>query len=82
MSQMLHLIQYLKEKFLKSFLNYQKIKLAFFISHRLNAAKMADKIIVMDKGKIVGIGKHDELLRNCMTYQKLYKAESYEREDM
>lgn len=28
------------------------------------------------------VGKHDELLRNCMTYQKLYKAESYEREDM
>ena len=82
MSQMLHLIQYLKEKFLKKFFELSKDKIGVFISHRLNAAKMADKIIVMDQGKIVGIGKHDELLRNCMTYQKLYKAESYEREDM
>lgn len=66
----------------EKFFELSKDKIGVFISHRLNAAKMADKIIVMDKGKIVGIGKHDELLRNCMTYQKLYKAESYEREDM
>ena len=66
----------------EKFFELSKDKIGVFISHRLNAAKMADKIIVMDQGKIVGIGKHDELLRNCMTYQKLYKAESYEREDM
>lgn len=54
----------------EKFFELSKDKIGVFISHRLNAAKMADKIIVMDKGKIVGIGKHDELLRNCMTYQK------------
>lgn len=39
----------------EKFFELSKDKIGVFISHRLNAAKMADKIIVMDKGKIVGI---------------------------
>ena len=31
----------------------------------------ADQIIVMDEGKIVGIGKHEELLKNCKEYQEI-----------
>ena len=31
----------------------------------------ADKIIVMDNGKIVGIGKHKELLENCEIYKEI-----------
>ena len=31
----------------------------------------ADKIIVLDKGKCVGIGKHQELLKNCEVYQQI-----------
>lgn len=55
-------------------------KIGIFISHRLNAAKMADKIIVLNGGEIVGIGNHEELLENCSTYQMLYQAEIYESE--
>lgn len=55
-------------------------KIGIFISHRLNAAKMADKIIVLNEGEIVGIGNHEELLENCSTYQMLYQAEIYESE--
>lgn len=55
-------------------------KIGIFISHRLNAAKMADKIIVLNEGEIVGIGNDEELLENCSTYQMLYQAEIYESE--
>ncbi|MEM6506905.1 MAG: ABC transporter ATP-binding protein [Planctomycetota bacterium] len=41
------------------------------IAHRMSTIAHADRIIVMDDGKIVGIGKHDELLRTCPPYQAL-----------
>lgn len=31
----------------------------------------ADKIVVLDKGKIAGIGKHKELLKNCEIYKQI-----------
>ena len=31
----------------------------------------ADKIIVLDEGKVVGIGKHKELLKNCSVYKEI-----------
>lgn len=43
------------------------------IAHRLSTVLDADKIIVMDKGRIVGIGKHAELQETCPEYQKLIK---------
>ena len=61
-----------------NFFEISREKIGIFISHRLSAAKMADKIIVMDKGEIVGIGNHEELLKKCSVYQILYQAEIYE----
>lgn len=52
--------------------------IGIYISHRLSAAKMADEIIVMDRGCVVAVGKHDELLSECDIYKKLYEAENYE----
>lgn len=46
----------------------------FFVSHRLNTAALADKIIVLEKGKIVEMGTHDSLLNMQGVYYKLYKA--------
>lgn len=43
------------------------------IAHRLSTVIDADKIIVMDKGRIVGIGTHKELQKTCPEYQKLIK---------
>lgn len=61
-----------------SFFELAKDKIGVYISHKLNAAKRADKIIVMEKGTIVGVGRHEELLKSCKTYQELYKAECYQ----
>ncbi|MBP3489177.1 MAG: ABC transporter ATP-binding protein [Roseburia sp.] len=65
-----------KEVF-EQFFERSRDKIGVYISHRLNAAKMADKIIVMDGGSVAAIGKHEELLAHCAVYQKLYQAEVY-----
>ena len=46
-------------------------KTTIIIAHRLSTIKDADKIIVMDKGKVVGEGTHDQLLLSCKEYQIL-----------
>ena len=48
-----------------------KGRTTIIIAHRLSTIKDADKIIVMEKGRVVGEGKHEELLKNCATYQRL-----------
>jgi subfamily B ATP-binding cassette protein MsbA len=44
----------------------------FVIAHRFSTILAADSIVVMEAGKIVGQGKHDELMRTCPTYRGLY----------
>jgi len=41
------------------------------VAQRIGTIKDADKIIVLDEGKIVGMGKHSELLKTCNTYQEI-----------
>jgi subfamily B ATP-binding cassette protein MsbA len=50
---------------------YTKDKITITIAHRLSTIKHADKILVMQKGRIVASGKHDELLESSDIYQKL-----------
>ena len=45
------------------------------IAHRMSTIAHADRIVVMDGGKIVGIGKHDELLKTCPPYEALVKGQ-------
>lgn len=47
----------------------------FIISQRTSSIAHADKIIVLDDGKIVGIGKHDELLTSCDVYREIYESQ-------
>ena len=41
------------------------------VAQRIGTIKNADKIIVLDDGKMVGYGKHEELLKNCKVYQEI-----------
>ncbi len=45
------------------------------IAHRLSTIKKADKIIVLQQGKIVGAGRHDELLDTCDLYRRLHETQ-------
>ena len=47
----------------------------FVIAHRFSTIMSADTIVVIDRGRIVGQGKHDELLRDCPTYTQLYERQ-------
>ena len=52
------------------------------IAHRLSTIKDADKIIVLDDGKIVERGNHDELLEEDGIYAKLWKVQAGEMEEV
>lgn len=45
------------------------------IAQRINAVMNADRILVMDKGRVVGFGSHDELLKNCSIYQEIHASQ-------
>ena len=49
-------------------------KTVLVIAHKLSSIAKADKIIVLDKGRIAASGKHSELIDSCEQYKKLWKA--------
>ncbi|MDO5440338.1 MAG: ABC transporter ATP-binding protein [Erysipelotrichaceae bacterium] len=50
------------------------------VAQRISTIKNADKIIVLDNGKIVGMGKHNDLLDSCKVYQEIAKSQLSEEE--
>jgi ATP-binding cassette subfamily B protein/subfamily B ATP-binding cassette protein MsbA len=45
------------------------------ITHRLNTLEIADRIVMLETGRIVAAGTHDELVQTCPAYQRLYEAQ-------
>lgn len=59
---------------------YTKDATTLIVAQRINTIKDADKIIVLDAGKIVGIGTHDELLEKNKVYKEIYVSQTKKEE--
>ncbi len=74
-------LDYATDARLRANLRSLKDKLTvFIISQRVISIKDADMIIVLDDGKAVGIGTHDELLSNCEVYKEIVASQSKKEE--
>ena len=56
-------------------------KTNIIVAHRISAVRHADKIVVLDNGKILNFGTHDELLEKCPWYRQLDEYQNKEVED-
>ena len=48
----------------------------FIVAHRLSTLRTADRILVLDRGRMVGLDYHSELLERCPTYRRLWEQQS------
>ena len=55
--------------------NLQKEYTILIIAHRLSTIKNANRILMLDNGKIIAEGSHNHLLKNCKQYKELYDTE-------
>ena len=53
----------------------------FIVSQRASSVRFADQIIVLEDGRVAGVGTHDALLASCPVYQEIY-ASQYETEEV
>jgi len=66
----------------KALTNLMQNKTSIVIAHRLSTIRRADKIVVMEKGKIVETGNHAELLEKDGTYRRLYELQFADEETL
>lgn len=62
-------------KIRESFTGTLKETTKLIIAQRITSVMEADQIVVMDEGKIVGLGRHQELLETCGAYQEIYYSQ-------
>lgn len=64
-----------EKKIRKGLKEFLKDTTTILIAQRITSVMDADKIIVMDKGRIVGMGTHEKLLKTCEVYQDIYHSQ-------
>ena len=62
-------------KLRKAIRNIDPSPTVFLVSQRTSSVMYADKILVIDDGKIVGQGRHDDLLKSCDVYKEIYDSQ-------
>ena len=62
-------------KIRESFAGELKNTTKIIIAQRISSVQEADEIMVLDDGKIVGFGKHEDLLASCEAYQEIYYSQ-------
>ena len=62
-------------KIRESFTGTLKETTKLIIAQRITSVMEADQIVVMDEGKIVGLGRHQDLLADCSAYQEIYYSQ-------
>lgn len=65
-----------EEEIFDKILSLAKEKIVMLVSHRFSTVRKADKILVLDGGKTVEYGSHDELLKKGKVYAKLYQLQA------
>ena len=69
-----------EEAILNNLLEFCKDKTTILVSHRVSSAKNADKIIILDDGKIIQQGSHNQLVNQEGYYKELYLKQLSEKE--
>lgn len=69
-----------EEKILKNLVKLTKDKTTIIVSHRVSSAKNADKIIVLEDGKVIQTGSHESLINTDGYYKELYTKQLSEKE--
>lgn len=70
-----------EEEILNNLGSVMQGKTSIIIAHRISTIKSADKILVMDKGRIIEQGNHDYLMKQKGTYFELYEKQLLEEEE-
>lgn len=59
----------------KSFAQYIPETTKIIIAQRVSSVQHADQIVVLDDGKVVAVGKHDQLIKTCGIYREVYQSQ-------
>ena len=69
-----------EEKILSNLRELRQGKTTIMVSHRISTVKDLDLIILLDEGKIVGIGNNESLLKDNKLYQEMVRLQALEKE--